>query len=142
MWGGIPYLVRDGETALLVAPGDALSMAAAAVRVLEYPVFGRRLRAAGLDAAQAYTWSRVRGKLFAVYAREIGAALPKEMPHLAGGSKAESDEPACALDCVLSSAVSSNPGKRRMVGKGFYRMEQCGEGETDVSASLSAAPAG
>jgi glycosyltransferase involved in cell wall biosynthesis len=76
--GGIPYLVRDGETALLVAPGDALSMAAAAVRVLEDPVIGRRLRAAGLDAAQAYTWSRVRGKLFAVYAREIGAALPKE----------------------------------------------------------------
>ena len=76
--GGIPYLVRHGETALLVAPGDALSMAAAAVRVLEDPVFGRRLRAAGLDAAQAYTWSRVRGKLFAVYAHEIGTALAKE----------------------------------------------------------------
>jgi glycosyltransferase involved in cell wall biosynthesis len=76
--GGIPYLVRHGETALLVAPGDALAMAAAAVRVLEDPVFGRRLRAAGLDAAQAYTWSRVRRKLFAVYAHEIGTALPKE----------------------------------------------------------------
>jgi glycosyltransferase involved in cell wall biosynthesis len=76
--GGIPYLVRHGETALLVAPGDALAMAAAAVRVLEDPVLGRRLRAAGLDAAQAYTWSRVRRKLFAVYAHEIGTALPKE----------------------------------------------------------------
>jgi L-malate glycosyltransferase len=76
--GGIPYLVRHGETALLVAPGDALAMAAAAVRVLEDPVFGRQLRAAGLDAAQAYTWSRVRRKLFAVYAHEIDTALPKE----------------------------------------------------------------
>jgi glycosyltransferase involved in cell wall biosynthesis len=65
--GGIPHLVRDGETALLVGPRDPDAMAAAAVRVLREHQVSQKLRSAGLDAVQAYTWNRVRTRLFGVY---------------------------------------------------------------------------
>jgi glycosyltransferase involved in cell wall biosynthesis len=65
--GGIPHLVRDGETALLVGPRDPDAMAAAAVRVLREHQVSQKLRSGGLDAVQAYTWNRVRTRLFGVY---------------------------------------------------------------------------
>jgi glycosyltransferase involved in cell wall biosynthesis len=70
--GGVPHLVEDGRTAVLVAPGEPAAMAAAALRVLEDPEFARRLAAAGVDAAQRHAWPRVRADLFAVYARALG----------------------------------------------------------------------
>ncbi len=72
--GGIPYVVEHGATALLVAPGDADAMAAAILRLLEDRALASQLRAAGIDAARRYAWPRVRGELFAVYARALGRA--------------------------------------------------------------------
>ena len=74
--GGIAHLVADGQTALLVRPGDAEAMAAAAMRILEDRRLASRLRGAGLEAARAYTWARVRGQLFAVYSAGVAAAAP------------------------------------------------------------------
>jgi glycosyltransferase involved in cell wall biosynthesis len=65
--GGIPFMVRDGETALLVRPGDPAALAAAAVRVLDDPVLASRLARAGVAEVQRYTWSRVAPTLAAVY---------------------------------------------------------------------------
>jgi len=44
---GIPEAVRDGETGLLVAPGDSRALAAALERLLGDPEEGRRLAVAG-----------------------------------------------------------------------------------------------
>ncbi len=44
---GIPELVRDGDTGLLVDPDDPAALAAALARLLADPSFGRRLAAAG-----------------------------------------------------------------------------------------------
>jgi glycosyltransferase involved in cell wall biosynthesis len=69
--GGIPFLVEDGTTALLVRPGDPSAMADAVLRLLADRALGDRLVAAGLAAAQAYTWERVRPRLLDAYARAL-----------------------------------------------------------------------
>lgn len=66
--GGVPYLVRDGVTALLVPAGDHAAMAAAAQRVLSDPQLAAALRQAGLDEVQKYTWAKLRDEWTAVYA--------------------------------------------------------------------------
>lgn len=50
--GGIPEVVEDERTALLVAPGDATGLAHAIARVLDDPALGGRLAAAGRTAAR------------------------------------------------------------------------------------------
>jgi glycosyltransferase involved in cell wall biosynthesis len=49
-------LVRDGETGLVVVPGDAPALAAAVNRLLGDRPLSRRLGAAGREAAAAYTY--------------------------------------------------------------------------------------
>jgi glycosyltransferase involved in cell wall biosynthesis len=70
--GGIPHLVEDGRTALLVPPRDPAAMAAAALRVFAEPGLAASLRTAGLGAAERYTWGAVRPILLAAYARALG----------------------------------------------------------------------
>jgi len=50
--GGIPDVVRDGETGLLVAPGDPHALADALVRVLSDRTLAKRLGAAAREAAE------------------------------------------------------------------------------------------
>jgi glycosyltransferase involved in cell wall biosynthesis len=57
--GGVPYIVRDGCTALLVPAGDPQAMAAALLRVLDDKALALSLRAAGVVEAARYTWARV-----------------------------------------------------------------------------------
>jgi glycosyltransferase involved in cell wall biosynthesis len=57
--GGVPHIVRDGVTALLVPPSDPSAMAEAALRVLRDSALAECLRTAGLDSVQAYTWAEV-----------------------------------------------------------------------------------
>jgi glycosyltransferase involved in cell wall biosynthesis len=66
--GGVPFIIRDGVTGLLVATGDHAAMAAAVLRVLRDPQCARRLRDAALDAVQQYTWPQVRQRWAEVYA--------------------------------------------------------------------------
>jgi glycosyltransferase involved in cell wall biosynthesis len=53
--GGVPEVVRDGETGLLVPPGDASALAVAIARVLESPDWARTLAEAGRTAALRFT---------------------------------------------------------------------------------------
>jgi glycosyltransferase involved in cell wall biosynthesis len=65
--GGVPHLVRHGETARLVAAGDARAMADEILRLWSDPRAAAAQREAGLALAQEYTWPRVRERLAAVY---------------------------------------------------------------------------
>jgi glycosyltransferase involved in cell wall biosynthesis len=65
--GGVPYLVQDGTTALLVPPGDVDAMAKAVVSVIEDPDLADRLVADGLAEVEKYTWPNVRQSLQSVY---------------------------------------------------------------------------
>ncbi|MHB1232228.1 MAG: glycosyltransferase family 4 protein [Burkholderiales bacterium] len=65
--GGVPFLVENEKTALLVPPGDAEAMAAACMRILADTQLAQRLIDAGQALAREFAWSQVRGRLFDVY---------------------------------------------------------------------------
>lgn len=72
--GGIPWIVRDGETGLLVSPGDDAAMAAAALRLLGNPSLVESISRAGrLFCEQQYTWPAVEGQWVAAYRRLVQA---------------------------------------------------------------------
>lgn len=72
--GGVPFMVEDGESALLVPAGDAGAMAAAAIRVLGDKSLATRLVNSGIHLVQRFTWSEVKPQLFCVYDRVTKAA--------------------------------------------------------------------
>ncbi|WP_338769421.1 glycosyltransferase family 4 protein [Massilia sp. METH4] len=71
--GGVPYLVEDGRTALLVPPQAPEAMAAAVLRLADDPALAASLREAGLRQVQQYTWASVRPRLLAVYQHVLAA---------------------------------------------------------------------
>lgn len=70
--GGIPEVVDDGETGLLVEPGDPHALAAAILAVLDDAGLADRLRAAGRRAAAGrFTWDQRADALWAAYRRVL-----------------------------------------------------------------------
>jgi len=65
--GGVPYIVEHEKTALLVEPGAVTDMAESIVRILTEPALAERLRVAGFEIAQIYTWTKIKPVLFKVY---------------------------------------------------------------------------
>lgn len=65
--GGVPYIVEHDKTALLVEPGAPGQMADAILRILAEPELAQRLRNAGLAAVEAYTWQKIKPRLFKAY---------------------------------------------------------------------------
>jgi glycosyltransferase involved in cell wall biosynthesis len=73
--GGIPYIVRDGETGLMVKRGDDAALAAAALRLLREPGLATRLAdAARRECLEKYSWSAVSHAWADVYASLFAAA--------------------------------------------------------------------
>jgi glycosyltransferase involved in cell wall biosynthesis len=77
--GGVPFMVEDGKTALLVPPAAPEAMAAALLRVLGEPALALALREAGLQYVQQYAWSGVRPRLLQVYRDLLVPMTVKEM---------------------------------------------------------------
>lgn len=69
--GGVPFIVEDGVSALLVPPQDPEAMARAILRVLGDAPLAARLRDAGLAEARRYSWDRVAPVLAAVYQQAL-----------------------------------------------------------------------
>lgn len=70
--GGVPYLVKDGETALLVAPSSPSAMADACIRILGDAELWLRMSLQGQVEAQRYTWKCVAPTLLAAYRQAMG----------------------------------------------------------------------
>jgi len=66
--GGIPMLVRDGETGLLLPHRDPEAMAAAVGSLLEDPALAQRIARRALEKATEHVWPRVRSRWAAAYA--------------------------------------------------------------------------
>jgi glycosyltransferase involved in cell wall biosynthesis len=71
--GGLPDMVVDGETGLLVPPGDARALRAAIDRLLADADLRRRLGAAGRERiASLSSWERVIDDTLAAYETAVG----------------------------------------------------------------------
>jgi glycosyltransferase involved in cell wall biosynthesis len=57
--GGIPFIIDDGESGLLVPPSDALAMADAIQRILSDPLLAKKLSRHAFEKAQNNDWSTI-----------------------------------------------------------------------------------
>ena len=84
--GGIPDLVKHGETAMMFPVGDDKAMAAAVLRVLEDDALRHRLRERGIASVARFAWPQVQLLWQSAYwqAAQGGAQhpSPRHEPHL------------------------------------------------------------
>jgi glycosyltransferase involved in cell wall biosynthesis len=73
--GGIPYIVTDGETGLLVECGDHEAMAERAMALLDDPKLAGRLVENGRLQCRNYSWKSTRGEWLELYGRLSGIEL-------------------------------------------------------------------
>ena len=65
--GGVPELVQDGRSGLLVAPDDPAALAAALSKLIASPDLRHALGAAGRRDAARFDWTPICDKLLAIY---------------------------------------------------------------------------
>jgi glycosyltransferase involved in cell wall biosynthesis len=75
--GGIPYIVTNGETGLMVERDDHEAMAAAALRLLEDQPLAMTIARAAYDECRKYNWQAVREEWLGLY-RELAGAVVGE----------------------------------------------------------------
>lgn len=72
--GGIPYILRDGETGLLVRRDDHAALARAAISLLEDSALAARLTANAHAECRKYSWDAVRREWLDLYRELAGDA--------------------------------------------------------------------
>ncbi len=65
--GGIPEIIDDGVTGILIAPDDPGAATDALTRLLEDPALRERLGSAGRKNAEQYDWSLLAERYATVY---------------------------------------------------------------------------
>ncbi len=77
--GGIPYLIDDGKTGLLVEPKDPSGLADALVRVLTDDAVRRGMGVSARNrAVERFSWTRIAGTVLGIYNRARGVEAQKE----------------------------------------------------------------
>jgi glycosyltransferase involved in cell wall biosynthesis len=72
--GGIPEVVEEGRTGLLVPPGDVPALAAALDRVLHEPGLAERLGRCAAERSAGWSWPVLARRVADVYAAVTGVA--------------------------------------------------------------------
>lgn len=78
--GGIPYMVKDGSTALLRPVGDERGIAEAALYLLQQESLYRQLSDAGIKEVTRYRWNSVKPLWMQVYAEALAAGPGVRIP--------------------------------------------------------------
>ena len=117
--GGIPHMVRDRHTAMLVPPDDAPALADAALDVLRDAGLRAQLVANGLAEVRQYRWDSVRTVLATTYDDAMRAApiAHEDMkdPMRAPSSRTDSSArrpPAAVVAWHRRSPAMPSPGRR------------------------------
>jgi glycosyltransferase involved in cell wall biosynthesis len=71
--GGIPYILIDGATGLLIPRGDHEAMARAALGLLADEELARTLARQGHEECRKYSWTAVRDEWLRLYRELVGA---------------------------------------------------------------------
>ena len=66
--GGVPFILREGITGIMIDAGNHVAMAEAVQRILADQALAARIRDAALCEVQQYSWPRVRHQWEAIYA--------------------------------------------------------------------------
>lgn len=69
--GGVPYLVEDGKTALLVEPQQSDEMALAVSRLYAEPSLNANLREAGVKMVVRFAWPVVKDEWLSLYQSQV-----------------------------------------------------------------------
>lgn len=88
--GGIPYMVTDGETALMVPKNDHEAMAACAIRLLEDAELAQKITSQAREECQRYSWAAVRDKWLKLYndlAQESATARSEQVMPVGASTK-------------------------------------------------------
>lgn len=72
--GGVPHIVSDGASALLVPPRSPQAMVAAILRLLDDVPLAERIAATAFGEVRQYTWARVAPRLALAYRNAAAAA--------------------------------------------------------------------
>jgi len=76
--GGIPYIVKNGETGLMVRCGDDDGLAASAMRLLEDEELARSIIRRARAECALYRWSAVRDEWIKLYADLAARRYPRD----------------------------------------------------------------
>jgi glycogen synthase len=74
--GGVPEVVLDGETGVLVPPGDPAALAAVLRRIATDDALRERLGAAGLRRVEDFTWPAIAQAYRQIYRHALAPAAP------------------------------------------------------------------
>jgi glycosyltransferase involved in cell wall biosynthesis len=105
--GGIPDLVRHGETGLLVAPRDELKLAANISLLLSNPDKADRMGAMGRLKCLEFSLCDMISKLDGLYRSLLAVPTPLPPPAPAENSCPPTDD---EIDCTQSLEVLQRPG--------------------------------
>ena len=70
--GGLPEIVTDGETGILVEPGDSDALRTAIETLVNDPALAARMGAAGRERVSAFHASTIVGEIESVYREVLG----------------------------------------------------------------------
>lgn len=71
--GGIPVLIYDGETGLLVPPGDAPALGEAMATLIQAPELRERMGMAARQRADTYfSWRQIAAQTLGIYQQHVG----------------------------------------------------------------------
>ena len=112
--GGLPYLLRDGETGLLVPAEDAAAMADAIRRLIDRPELAAALSANGRRLAESCGWATVRDQWAVLFDEVYQDVYKRQVTDGVEGFLVPPRAPAATADALARLAAS--PDLRRTMG--------------------------